>query len=249
MREPRFPPLTSPPSIVAAVFTVLVVLAGLFVLGNVSPFWLIMRDGASSLPAVALVLVITLSAVFIYLFTAPRMWALAKRYTPEQQGQRQLPGHLVASCLEEMDFACPTCAYNLRGLRQPNCPECNAPVVVYLYGQRPPSAKWNGLVICWLVLTLVTSATIVGGIWYRMSRSYYYGSGGARELTMYLLLLAGGFATVVCAWRAVALAVPKPPHKQSLCVRRTVLWLAVASGCVTTAIGCLMGYELLRDWY
>lgn len=251
MPERRFPPLLSAPSIVSAIFSLLTVLTGLFLLGNASPFWLMSRDPSMRFAFAILLVVAGFCAVALYIFAAPRIWQFSRRYTPDAQGTQRLPDPLVAACLQDMDFACPSCTYNLRGLKQSTCPECNAPVVVFLYGTQKVSTKWTGLVICWLALTLVASAITLGAVWGAAmdvfsGRGWGYGYRDTEAVVIGLTALAG---VLLCGWRAVVLAVPKPPHKQSICTRRTAVWLAAVSAACALAVAIVFGTELLRSWY
>lgn len=251
MQERRFPPILSAPSVVAAIFSLFCVITGLFLLGNASPFWMMSHDPSMRFAFAVLLVVAAFAAVAIYIFAAPRIWSFSRRYTPEAQGTQRLPDPLVAACLQDMDFACPSCTYNLRGLKQNTCPECAAPVVVFLYGKRQVSTKWTGLIICWLALTLVASAVTLGAVW-NPAMDVFNGRGwgyGSRDTDLAVIGLTAFAGVLLCAWRAVALAVPKPPHKQSISVRTTSIWLAAISAACAAAVAIVFGTQLLRGWY
>lgn len=252
MPERRFPPLRSASSVVSAIFSLLVVLTGLFLVGNASPFWLMSRDPATRFALLILLALAAFFALAIYIFVAPRMWRFSKRYTPDAQGTQRLPEPLVAACLKDMDFACPSCMYNLRGLQQSTCPECAAPIVVYLYGTQRVSTKWTGLVVCWLALTLVASAVALGAVWSAAMTIFGGGSNwysGYRDSEVVVIGLTAFTGVLICSWRAVALAVPKPPHRQSISVRRTAVWLAVVSAACAAAVAIVFGKQMLNSWY
>lgn len=251
MFKQRFPAFLSAPSVVAAVFSIFIVFTALFILGNLSPFWLMARDPSTSVAFYMLLAFATLCIPVLYILVAPRIYRFSMRYTPQAQGTQRLPETLVSACLKDMDFACPSCTYNLKGLQQPTCPECNAPVVVYLYGTEKVSTRWTGLIICWLALDLVAAAITLGAVWGGLmdvlgfSNSWY----GYNESTVSVIGITAFIAVLVCAWRAVALAVPKPPHKQSICIRRTAVWLAAISAACALAIAIVFGRQILRWWY
>jgi hypothetical protein len=251
MPERRFPPLFSAPSIAAAVFSLLVVLTGLFILGNASPFWLMTRDPGSRFAMLTLIVVAAAGAVGLYVLSAPRMWTFTRRYTPAAHGQQHLPEHLVSACLADIDFACPGCTYNLRGLKGSVCPECSTPVVVYLYGTQKTSTKWTALIICWLSLALVAGAVTLGAVWgdtmQLLAGRGWWGSHSETELGV--IFTTASVVVLVSSWRAVALAVPKPPHRQSIAARRTAVWLAGMSAACCLALAIVFGERLLRAWY
>lgn len=45
---------------------------------------------------------------------------------------------LIAAFLAERDVSCPRCGYNLRGLEQARCPECERPLVLRIEPAEPP---------------------------------------------------------------------------------------------------------------
>jgi len=45
----------------------------------------------------------------------------------------------VSGYLQSRDVPCPSCRYNLRGVRGDSCPECGGPLVLELKGRRPSS--------------------------------------------------------------------------------------------------------------
>ncbi|MFT3683317.1 MAG: hypothetical protein QM783_00075 [Phycisphaerales bacterium] len=250
MHERRFPPLLSGPSLAAAALAVVVVLAGLALTGVGVPMWLIARDPSLRIAFFVLLFVKLLIGVGVYLFAAPRMWRFTKRYTPAAQGQQRLPDALLTACLREVDFPCPSCTYNLRGINTPTCPECNTPVVVYLYGTQKTTTKWTALIISWLAVMLITSGLAILAVW-EPATLWLRGAGwwdGFREVEIVVIGLTATTGAAICGWRAVALAIPKPPHRQSICVRRTAVWLAALSAAVGVALSTVFAARLWLAW-
>lgn len=52
-------------------------------------------------------------------------------------GEGDADGAALTAWLDDHDESCPVCAYNLKGVQQPACPECNAPLTL---GVRSPNA-------------------------------------------------------------------------------------------------------------
>lgn len=265
MRQSRFPPILSGPSIAAAGLACVLMLVVLFALGSYSPFWLLVREGFTA--SGTFLIMLALVGALLYSLIAPRLWDFTRRYVPPPQPK--LPPDLVVTVLRETPFDCPVCRYSLRGLGTPVCPECSTPVTLYLVGERPASARWNGLVFAWLALTLVVSVLasfVTGRAWfqqYGQSSAYaaLYGGGywlpsyqygefrpGLLGVTLEWSVAVGG--SLACLYWAVKAFVPKPPHLQSQLARRTTVWLALISAVWILGFGLRMAVPfVLRLWY
>lgn len=264
MRESRFPPFLSGPSIAAACLAGLGVLVALFCLGGYSPFWLLIREGL--IASGTFLLVLAFCSVLLYRLIAPPIWSFSRRYVPPPQPK--LPPDLVVTVLRETPFDCPVCRYSLRGLGSPVCPECSTPVTLFLVGQRPASGRWNGLVFVWLALSLVASAlasfVLCFSWWqgYTASAAYFsmYGVSPWLPNVQYRIyhglltdLLACGLAvagTLICLYWCARALQPKAPHLQSQLARRAAAWLSALSALWTLLAALQMGAPLvLRLWY
>lgn len=96
---------------------------------------------------------------------------------------RPLDPNLVAY-LSERDEHCPSCSYNLRGLKVDRCPECNRELVVQIRLAEPRMAAW--------LTALIGSCTMLG---FNGLLSFYFivvvsrrGMGGPRDRTIATVL-------------------------------------------------------------
>lgn len=151
-----------PPTTAACVAGILaaVVAAGtaLVLIGSLTPiFMLTPRDPEDRAPLAALLLVVGLVAYLVYR-TGVR---IAARVFIARGKRFEVPSTLIVACLATSDYPCPRCAYNLRGLQQPACPECNEPVRLALvdYHNRTPGDGF-GLALGWLLVTTVCTLLV-----------------------------------------------------------------------------------------
>ena len=259
MRDTRFPPLFSGAGVAAAALATLVLAVALFGIGGYAPFWLLATGNEGPVPALAMWGMAAALSVLIYRLAAPRIWRFTRLYAASPSQQPSIPGDLLARCLRDTDYPCPACAYNLRGLEQPSCPECSTPVTLYLYAERPANARWNGLIFAWLVLMLVGSAMatyIYGQTFLRVTFSGwggafgYYGMGVTYAVVTGVSAVTSAGSLVSCAVLGLRAVIPKPPHKQARFARTASVWLAALSASWVLAFSLQCGVLLLQQlWY
>lgn len=68
--------------------------------------------------------------------------------TPHGSGPLSEPNRrLLRAYLESNDAPCPVCAYSLRGLSTPTCPECNAPLSLGVTSENLSIGPWTVAVV------------------------------------------------------------------------------------------------------
>lgn len=242
MREPRFPPLFSGASITSAALA-LIFAVGLLIAFSFTEYTLI-AIGHEGLGLMAvLYLMLLLVAVLAYRLIAPRVWTFTRRFSARAE-RPTLPPELVGACLRDMDFKCPVCAYNLRGLDKPLCPECSTPVRLFVYTEKPSNAKWNGLVFAWLAVTMLASAAMsYSYLIFIVSFNRYKGSGVTYPDFRTLYWISMGFSMLVgvltflsCVALTIASFIRKTPERRGQFMQRTVVWLAVMNAFAALAV-------------
>jgi hypothetical protein len=217
---------------VAAALSLIAAVAVLIVTG-LTPYALVAVGHEGPGLTVSFYLTLLLVCVLAYRLSAPWAWAFTKRFVAG--GERStLPGPLVAPCLREMDLKCPGCKYNWRGLDVQTCPECNSPVTLYIYTEKPPNARWNGLVFAWLAVTLVASGSTVfsyAGFFIQMARyrgaaSVYAGVGTFYWVTAALCAIVAVSTFIACVALLIVAVLPKQPNRRARFARQCVFWLA-----------------------
>ncbi len=74
-------------------------------------------------------------------------------------------GERVRGYLARHDADCPRCAYNLRGLNEPRCPECGSPIdPEWLFDAAPPAGFYRLWVADWR-LYLGLNILLAAGTW------------------------------------------------------------------------------------
>jgi hypothetical protein len=128
-------------------------------------------------------------------------------------------------------------------------------VRLFIYTDRPPDTKWNGLVISWLMVTLLASGLVTFScVMSVVQMARYSGSGAYPSLgTLYWISL--GFVALVGAFDFVAslvlfikAVIPKSPEHRGLFVRRTVIWLAALNAAAALSVILQMVSSMLMGW-
>lgn len=102
---------------------------------------------------------------------------------------------LLAGVLADRDWACPGCAYNIRGLTSDRCPECNQLLEVRISLAEPGLGRFLRV----LLPLVVTSGMFGCGVVVVLAISAFHGLPSAREsrqLIWYPLAVAISFGVV-----------------------------------------------------
>jgi hypothetical protein len=107
-----------------------------------------------------------------------------------------MTAELLTQFLADRDAACPHCGYNLRGLREAECPECASPVSLTV--EAGYEARLAGLAVWALILAAIWS-TLVG---FRHITSAYFFLNQMPSTRLWMMSIAqasGAVAFIVAA--------------------------------------------------
>jgi len=103
----------------------------------------------------------------------------------------------LADFLADRDEPCPSCGYNLRGLKRPACPECGAGLTLRVNLTDPRLASFIGGVIA-LSVGAGFHGLVFAYFMFQLARGRVWGS----EMPMILVLVLGGLGSIggLIAW-------------------------------------------------
>lgn len=115
---------------------------------------------------------------------------------------------LLERLLATSDAPCPSCEYNLRGLKGQHCPECNTPLRLRV-GTSHSRLFRRGLLAACVMFALMAWMSAAEFAWYLLGMYGVIGSptgrGFVRLRTIYWFTVAHTFLiAVLCAWMFIA---------------------------------------------